>query len=41
MHIIIIGAGPTGLTAGVELARRGVCVDIIDKKKQVQRFHVL
>jgi 2-polyprenyl-6-methoxyphenol hydroxylase-like FAD-dependent oxidoreductase len=33
MQVIIIGAGPTGLTAGVELARRGVYVDIIDKKK--------
>ncbi len=34
MHIIIVGAGPTGLTAGVELARRGVSVEIIDRKKQ-------
>ncbi|MDF1646185.1 MAG: NAD(P)/FAD-dependent oxidoreductase [Legionellaceae bacterium] len=34
MHVIIVGAGPTGLTAGVELARRGVSVEIIDKKKQ-------
>ncbi|MDX2345447.1 MAG: NAD(P)/FAD-dependent oxidoreductase [Legionella sp.] len=33
MQVIIIGAGPTGLTAGVELARRGVHVDIIDIKK--------
>jgi 2-polyprenyl-6-methoxyphenol hydroxylase-like FAD-dependent oxidoreductase len=33
MHVIIIGAGPTGLTAGIELARRGVRVEIIDKKE--------
>ncbi len=33
MHIIIIGAGPTGLTAGVELMRQGASVEIIDKKK--------
>ncbi|MCH9756927.1 MAG: FAD-dependent monooxygenase [Gammaproteobacteria bacterium] len=34
MHVIIVGAGPTGLTAGIELARRDVSVEIIDKKKQ-------
>jgi len=34
MHIIIVGAGPTGLTAGVELVRKGISVEIIDKKKQ-------
>ncbi|MDF1678430.1 MAG: NAD(P)/FAD-dependent oxidoreductase [Legionellaceae bacterium] len=34
MHVMIIGAGPTGLMAGIELARQGVKVDIIDKKKQ-------
>lgn len=33
MDIIIVGAGPTGLTAGIELARRGAHVQIIDKKK--------
>ena len=32
MNILIAGAGPTGLTAAVELARRGVSVDIIDQK---------
>ncbi len=32
MQVIIIGAGPTGLTAGLLLARCGVHVDIIDKK---------
>ena len=33
MHIIIVGAGPTGLTAGIEFMRRGASVEIIDKKK--------
>lgn len=33
MRVIIVGAGPTGLTAGIELARQGVQVEIIDKKK--------
>ncbi len=32
MHVLIAGAGPTGLTAAVELARRGVSVDVIDQK---------
>ncbi len=31
--MIIVGAGPTGLTAGIELQRRGVQVQIIDEKK--------
>ena len=30
--ILIVGAGPTGLTAAVELARRGVAPRIIDRK---------
>ena len=30
--ILIVGAGPTGLTAAVELARRGIIADIIDKR---------
>ncbi|MBY5447467.1 FAD-dependent oxidoreductase [Rhizobium leguminosarum] len=29
--ILIVGAGPTGLTAALELARRGIAVDIIDR----------
>jgi 2-polyprenyl-6-methoxyphenol hydroxylase-like FAD-dependent oxidoreductase len=33
MNILIIGAGPVGLTAGVELARRGAHVEIIEKKE--------
>ena len=32
IKVIIIGAGPAGLTAGIELARRGVGVDIFDKR---------
>ncbi|MDF1758395.1 MAG: NAD(P)/FAD-dependent oxidoreductase [Legionellaceae bacterium] len=33
MKVIIVGAGPVGLTAGVELARRNIQVEIIDKKE--------
>jgi len=32
MRVLIIGAGPTGLTAGMELARRGIDAVIIDKR---------
>jgi 2-polyprenyl-6-methoxyphenol hydroxylase-like FAD-dependent oxidoreductase len=28
--VLVVGAGPTGLTMAIELARRGVDVDIID-----------
>ncbi len=31
-RILIVGAGPTGLTAAVELARRGIVPDIIEKR---------
>ena len=31
--ILIVGAGPTGLTAAVELARRGVIADVIEKRQ--------
>lgn len=30
--LLIVGAGPTGLTAAVELARRGIMARVIDKK---------
>ncbi len=30
MRVLIAGAGPTGLTAAVELARRGITPDVID-----------
>ncbi|MDF1683269.1 MAG: NAD(P)/FAD-dependent oxidoreductase [Legionellaceae bacterium] len=33
MNILIVGAGPVGLTAGVELARQGAHVEIIEKKE--------
>ncbi len=38
MRILIVGAGPTGLTAAVELARRGVIADVIDKRKDPSPF---
>ncbi|RZU18589.1 2-polyprenyl-6-methoxyphenol hydroxylase-like FAD-dependent oxidoreductase [Kribbella rubisoli] len=31
MNVLIAGAGPTGLTLGIELARRGIAVRVIDK----------
>ncbi len=31
-RILIVGAGPTGLTAAVELARLGIIPKIIDRK---------
>lgn len=33
MRVLIAGAGPTGLTAAVELARRGIYADVIDRKE--------
>lgn len=38
MRVLIVGAGPTGLTAGVELARKGVHVEIIDQKSEPSKF---
>jgi 2-polyprenyl-6-methoxyphenol hydroxylase-like FAD-dependent oxidoreductase len=29
--VLVVGAGPTGLTLGIELARRGVPVRVVDK----------
>ncbi|WP_067814308.1 FAD-dependent monooxygenase [Nocardia inohanensis] len=31
VQVLIVGAGPTGLTLGIDLARRGVAVRIVDK----------
>lgn len=33
-RILIVGAGPTGLMASLELARRGITADIIDRKSE-------
>ncbi|WP_339714905.1 FAD-dependent oxidoreductase [uncultured Sneathiella sp.] len=33
-RVLVVGAGPTGLTAAVELNRRGVEVEIIDKRAE-------
>ncbi len=33
MKVLIAGAGPTGLTAGLELVRRGVKTEIIDRRE--------
>lgn len=33
MKILIVGAGPTGLTAAIELARRGVIPVVVDKRQ--------
>ena len=30
--VIVVGAGPTGLTTAAELARHGVCVRVVDKR---------
>lgn len=35
---MIVGAGPTGLTAGVELARYGIDVTVIDKRDEASGF---
>ncbi|HIF39308.1 MAG TPA: FAD-dependent monooxygenase [Gemmatimonadetes bacterium] len=33
-EVLIVGAGPTGLTAGIELARQGIIPQVIDKKEK-------
>ena len=33
LRVLIAGAGPTGLTAAVELARRGITPDVIERKE--------
>jgi len=38
MKVLIVGAGPTGLTLGVELARHGIIADVIDKRDQASTF---
>lgn len=34
MKVLIVGAGPTGLTAAIELARRGIIPKVIDRKSE-------
>lgn len=38
MRVLIVGAGPTGLTAAVELARRGIEVEVIDRRGRASSF---
>ena len=38
MRVLIVGAGPTGLTAAVELARRGLIGDVIDRRDAASPF---
>ncbi len=38
MRVLIVGAGPTGLTAAVELARRGTIADVIDRRDAASSF---
>ncbi|WP_052090778.1 FAD-dependent oxidoreductase [Modestobacter caceresii] len=33
-EVLVVGAGPTGLTAAIELARRGIAVRVVDKRSQ-------
>jgi 2-polyprenyl-6-methoxyphenol hydroxylase-like FAD-dependent oxidoreductase/heme-degrading monooxygenase HmoA len=33
-EVLVVGAGPTGLTAAIELARRGIAVRVIDKRAE-------
>lgn len=32
MRVMVVGAGPTGLTAAVELARRGITATVVDRR---------
>ncbi|MFT5507148.1 MAG: 2-polyprenyl-6-methoxyphenol hydroxylase-like FAD-dependent oxidoreductase [Hyphomicrobiaceae bacterium] len=38
LRILIVGAGPTGLTAGVELARRNIHAEVIDRRDEASPF---
>ena len=35
--VVIVGAGPVGLVAACELARRGLAVRVIDKLRRAHR----
>ena len=39
--VLIVGAGPTGLTAATELARRGVSLRIVDKRGRAEHSNAL
>ena len=39
--VLIVGAGPTGLTTAIELARRGVNFRIVDKQPRAQHSNAL
>lgn len=34
MKVLVVGAGPTGLTAALELARQGIATDIVEKRTE-------
>ncbi len=38
MKVLIVGAGPAGLTTAVELARRGTVGDVIDRRESESGF---
>lgn len=38
MKVLIIGAGPTGLTAGLEFARNGIIPEIVDAKEEPSKL---
>ena len=38
MRVLVVGAGPTGLTAAVELARRGIAVRVVDRRDARSTF---
>ncbi len=37
-NVLIVGAGPTGLTAAIELARRGIMPVVIEKRKSTSQY---
>lgn len=38
MNVLVVGAGPSGLTAALELARHGIKVDIVDRRQSGSGF---